>query len=61
MSEVPLYSLPQRAGNVLRRKWGCMHAGLVVATKASLSPPRKVDTRLSGKRNSDSHGARPVY
>ena len=25
------------------------------------SDPRKVDTRLPGKGNSDSHGARPVY
>jgi hypothetical protein len=23
--------------------------------------PRKVDARLPGKRNSNSHGARPVY
>ena len=31
------------------------------ASEKSPSPARKVDIRLPGKRNSNSHGARPVY
>ena len=32
-----------------------------VAIKVSLPPTRKIDVRLPGKGNSNSHGERPVY
>jgi len=36
-------------------------AGAKLNTHAFASASRKVDIRLPGKRNSNSHGARPVY
>ena len=41
---------------------GCMlPSASSVGTRARLALARKVDVRLPGKENSNSHGARPVH
>ena len=40
--------------------WACSQ-GAEGAVRGESGPPRKVAMRLSGKGNSNSHGARPVY
>ena len=57
MSEVPLYS-PLGASEVDGALRGAARRQVVVRVPLLL---RKVDIRLPGKGNSNSHGARPVH
>jgi len=50
MSEVPMYREPATFGE--KSRW---------TLEVDLTVTRKVEIRLPGKGNSNSHGARPVY
>ena len=53
---IPSFSTTLRVGVFKNSRTGCG-----VARKPYIYLPRKVDIRLSGKVNSNSHGARPVH